>query len=48
MEKALSQINTKPEVKIDFTQHQLGQGEFVSTRERVVKDVSLSNFTMFY
>jgi serine/threonine-protein phosphatase 2B catalytic subunit len=43
--KAIAAINARqaqtlaiPE--IDFTQHQLDSGEFVSTNERVVKDVS--------
>lgn len=31
-----------PVPEIDFTQHQLENGEVVSTTERVVKDVSLS------
>lgn len=41
MEKALSQIHEKPDIKVDFTQHQADDGTIISTQERVVKDVSL-------
>ena len=44
---ALAAINNKSKVvipEIDFTQHQLENGETVSTTERVVKDVSLRPF----
>jgi serine/threonine-protein phosphatase 2B catalytic subunit len=40
LEKAASKINEKPTTTIDFTQHQLDDGEWISTQERVIKDVS--------
>jgi hypothetical protein len=39
LEKAASKINEKPSAEIDFTQHQLEDGEWISTQERVIKDV---------
>jgi serine/threonine-protein phosphatase 2B catalytic subunit len=51
--KAIAAINARqaqtlaiPE--IDFTQHQLDSGEFVSTNERVVKDVSGRRWVFFF
>ncbi|VDB87903.1 unnamed protein product [Peniophora sp. CBMAI 1063] len=38
-QKAIAQINVKPEEEIDFTQHQLENGYTISTQERVVKEV---------
>ncbi len=43
VEKAISKIHEKPVVTIDFTQHQLEDGGFISTQERVVKDVCPSS-----
>lgn len=40
LEKAVSKIHEKPVVTVDFTQHQLEDGEYISTQERVIKDVS--------
>ena len=37
---AITNRGTLPVPEIDFTQHQLENGEVVSTTERVVKDVS--------
>ena len=40
IEKAIEQIQHKePLPEIDFTQHQLEDGNFISTQERVIKDV---------
>jgi serine/threonine-protein phosphatase 2B catalytic subunit len=40
IEKAIHQIADKSHIpKIDFTQHQLEDGNFISTQERVIKDV---------
>ena len=39
--RAIEQIQDKPAVPdIDFTQHKLEDGSFISTQERVIKDVS--------
>lgn len=38
--RAINQIQDKPPIpEIDFTQHQLEDGNTISTQERVVKDV---------
>lgn len=40
-QRAIAEISDKPSVpEIDFTQHQLEDGSYVSTQERVIKDVS--------
>jgi len=40
LERAIHQIQDKgPIPEIDFTQHQLEDGNTISTQERVVKDV---------
>lgn len=40
IERAINQIQDKPPIpEIDFTQHQLEDGNTISTQERVVKDV---------
>lgn len=40
LERAIHQIQEKgPVPEIDFTQHQLEDGNIISTQERVVKDV---------
>ena len=40
IERAINQIQYKgPIPEIDFTQHQLEDGNTISTQERVVKDV---------
>jgi serine/threonine-protein phosphatase 2B catalytic subunit len=40
IERAINQIQDKgPIPTIDFTQHQLEDGNTISTQERVVKDV---------
>lgn len=44
-QKAIAAITNRSQLQIpeiDFTQHQLENGEVVSTNERVVKDVSVS------
>lgn len=40
---AITNRHNIPIPEIDFTQHQLENGEVVSTTERVVKDVSLNS-----
>jgi serine/threonine-protein phosphatase 2B catalytic subunit len=53
LERAIHQIKDKgPVPEIDFTQHQLEDGNIVSTQERVIKDVNIkrcftSNFPQF-
>ena len=42
---AIANKHTLQIPEIDFTQHQLENGEVVSTTERVVKDVSLAFYT---
>lgn len=44
LKKGIQARKTRQPVEIDFTQHQLEDGSFVSTQERVVKDVSHSGF----
>ena len=45
IERAINQIQDKSSIPvIDFTQHQLEDGNTISTQERVVKDVRFVNF----
>lgn len=49
IERAIHQIQDKPPVpEIDFTLHQLEDGNTISTQERVVKDVGLHFFLLYY
>ena len=47
MERAINQIQDKSPIPvIDFTQHQLEDGNTISTQERVVKDVRSAKFKL--